>query len=300
MELTSVQRRTVEELLDVGDGRAFPPGVEPELRQLIEDGIEHCRPPPDAPLVLWKERLNQLARCEGLFHADLAGERPPFAHSPASAAGTLAHRAIEVDVALAEEIEAAAVVELASSRLGRDRQFGPYWEGLDPLDRAELCMQAVRSLEQFRASFPPIRALRRALAPVTELWLEVRFGGGWVRVRGKVDLLLNPARSGRATRVLIDLKGGLARSEHPEDMRLYALLHTLRTGVPPFRVATFFLASGEWMPEDVTESSLEHAARRVVAAARSASRRAGGGRPELSPGLHCRRCPRRQVCPDAM
>lgn len=300
MELTSVQRRTIDQLLDVGEGRAFAPDLEQELREAIERGILPALDPGMEPLVVSKERLNELDRCEGSFHATLAGEAPPFEHSAASAAGTLAHRAIEVDVAVGHEVEPRRVVELASERLGRDRRFAPYWERLDQLERAELAMQALRSLEQFRASFPPVHAFRRALAPLSELWFESRFANGRVKVRGKVDLVLNPARTGRATRVLIDLKGGRARSEHPEDMRLYALLHTLRTGVPPVRVATFFLSSGEWMLEDVTEPTLAHAAGRVVAAAGSASRRARGDPPNLVPGPHCARCPIRDRCPAAV
>ena len=294
-----MQRRTIDQLLDVGDGRSFAPDLERDLREAIEQGIEGSLDRGAQPLVLWKERLNKLDRCEGSFHADLS-ERPPFEHSAASAAGTLAHRAIEVDVAVGHEVEPDRVVELASERLGRDRRFAPYWDALDQIQRAELAMEALRSLEQFRASFPPVHAFRRALAPVSELWLESQFADGRVKVRGKVDLVLNPARTGRATRVLIDLKGGRARSEHPEDMRLYALLHTLRTGVPPVRVATFFLSSGEWMLEDVSDSTLEHAAGRVVAAAGSASRRARGGPPRLVPGPHCARCPVRDRCPAAV
>ena len=53
--------------------------------------------------------------------------------------------------------------------------------------------------------------------------------------------------------------------EHVEDMRLYALLFTLRFGVPPLRVASFFLRSGECQPEDVSEEMLVRAADRVIA-----------------------------------
>ena len=58
-----------------------------------------------------------------------------------------------------------------------------------------------------------------------------------------MDLLLNPPDPLVATRVLVDLKSGRAWPDHPEDMRLYALLYTLRYGVPPYRVATLFLGS---------------------------------------------------------
>lgn len=165
MELTSVQRRTIDELLDVGEGRTFEPDLERGLREWIEQSIAEVLDRTTETLVVSKERLNELDRCEGSFHAYLAGERPPFEHSPASAAGTLAHRAIEVDVAVGHEVEPDRVVEIAADRLGRDRTFAPYWERLDEVDRAELAMQALRSLEQFRASFPPVRALRPGPSP---------------------------------------------------------------------------------------------------------------------------------------
>jgi hypothetical protein len=296
MELTAVQRRTLADLLGPGADRAFPQGLASDLREAIDDGIAPSLPLPGPPLRLWKERLNGLGRCEGLFDADLAGERPPFVHSDASAAGTLSHKSIELDVSVPHEVDADELVDRAAEHLGADRQFALHWGGLDAIGRAELRMQALRSLEQFRASFPPLRALRRELAPVTELWLEARVGGGSVRVLGKVDLLLNRSAPGRASRVLIDLKGGRARSEHHEDMRLYALLYTLRTGVPPLRVATFLLSSGEWQPEEVTEEMLERAANRVVTAVGAAARGLSGGAPLLAPGPHCLRCPRRPNC----
>jgi hypothetical protein len=160
-------------------------------------------------------------------------------------------------------------------------------------------MLAINGLVQFRASFPPLRGLRRTLAPVSEQWLEATVAGGAVTVLGKVDLMLGPAQPRRATRILVDLKVGRARGEHPEDMRLYALLYTLRYGVPPLRVATFLLASGEWQAEEVGPEILERASDRVVQAVRAAASLATGASPELIPGPHCRRCPRREACPVA-
>ena len=49
------------------------------------------------------------------------------------------------------------------------------------------------------------------------------------------------------------------------ELASYALLLTLRFGVPPYRVASFFLESGTWQAEDVTEQTLVHAADRVIA-----------------------------------
>ncbi len=116
-------------------------------------------------------------------------------------------------------------------------------------------------------------------------------------VVGKVDLMLNRPDPARGTRILIDLKTGRAWPDHPEDMRLYALLYTLRYGVPPYRVATLFLGSGSAQAELVTEQTLDRAADRVVTAVRTAAEMSNGGRPELRPGPHCARCPRRPSCP---
>jgi hypothetical protein len=74
---------------------------------------------------------------------------------------------------------------------------------------------------------------------------------------------------------------------------------TLRFGVPPYRVASLFLDSGEWQAEEVEEEILFHAADRVVSAARAARALLGGREPDLTPGPWCAWCPRAFVCPSA-
>jgi hypothetical protein len=297
VELTDTQRRTLTWLMDPGGGASFGAGVDLRIRERLETGIRPLMPLPLGRLRLTKVRLNLLARCPGLFEAELRGERPPFAHTPASAAGTLAHKSVELDVRALDDIEPGALVALAVRHLERDRTFGPYWEGLGDADRGRLLARAQAAVNRFRRSFPPARVFRRAMAPVTELWMEARFGGGAVSVAGKADLLVNAARPGRSTRLLLDLKVGRPWSEHAEDMRLYALLLLLRTGRPPFRVATFYLMSGEWQAEDVTDQVLDRAGDRIVEAVRTASELGRGGAPELSGGPWCARCPRAPGCP---
>ena len=297
VELTDAQRRTLRWLLDPGAGVAFDAGLGGRVRHRLESAVRPLAPLPLGPLRLTKLRLNLLERCQGLFEAELRGERPPFAHSLASAAGTLAHRSVELDIASPDDIRPVDLVTHAVGSLGRDRAFGPYWDGLGPADRDRLLARALVCVNRFRQSFPPARLFRRAMAPVTELWMEARFGAGAVSVAGKADLLLNAARPGRSTRLLLDLKVGRPWSEHAEDMRLYALLLLLRSGRPPFRVATFYLMSGEWQAEDVTDQTLERACDRVVAAVRTAAHVGGGGTAELSGGPWCTRCPRALSCP---
>ena len=257
----------------------------------MEEGLRAAVVGPSYPrLWLGKHRLNEVQRCEGLFDAVLRGEGGPFEHSERTAAGSLFHAAIEVDVGTERRFDPRSVSEHAASRRSQvDRSFGRYWSGLGEFERAELIAEAGRHLSLFRDSFPP---LARRWAPQTELTIRVRLVEGAVVLSGTPDLVL-----GRSRRLAIDLKSGQAWPEHPEDMRFYALLLLLRTGVPPYRVATFFLDSGEWQAEDVTEGTLEHAADRVVGAARVATRLRSGRSPDLTPGPYCAWCPRAETCP---
>lgn len=247
-------------------------------------------PPSDLPPIwVGKRRLQEHDRCEGLLEAGLLGEGPQFEHSAGSAAGTLFHKAIEIDVATERGFDARTVCDRAVERLGSDAAFAGFWHGLDPFDRAEVLVDAGRRLTLFRDSFPP---LRRGWAPQSEFRLRYRLAGGRVVLSGAPDLVM-----GRTRRLVIDLKSGGAWPEHAEDMRFYALLIALRCGVAPYRVATFFLDSGEWQAEDVTGRVLERAADRTASTILSAWRMLGGQVPVLQPGRHCGRCPRRSACP---
>lgn len=295
--LSAIQRRTARDLIEPPARVPFRPALAGELRTSLEDGLAPFLPWRGPPLSLTKERLNLLARCEGLFEADLRGERPPFVHTRASAVGTLAHKSVEIDVRSSEEASPEEVATVAVERLRRDRRFGPYWDALEDAARSDLLGRAADTVERFRASFPPVRDYRRRLAPVSELWLETTLGHGAVVLRGKADLLVGFPRAGRATRVVIDLKTGRPSPDHAEDMRLYALLFTLRAGAPPARVATFFLSSGQWQPEEVDEAVLSRAVDRTLDAIEVAARLGAGSSPDLRPGRHCVRCPRIERCP---
>ena len=95
---------------------------------------------------------------------------------------------------------------------------------------------------------------------------------------------------------MLDFKSSGAWPEYAEDMRFYALVILLKTGVAPYRVATFFLDSGEWQAEDVTEETVEHAAGRVADAAIATIELSKGRAPTLGAGAHCEWCPRRTRC----
>jgi PD-(D/E)XK nuclease superfamily protein len=302
MQLTEPQRRTLERLIGSPSDR---PLFAADVRQRLVDRIEGAVRELELADALWigKEALNQLARCEGRFAARLLGEDPPFEHSASTAGGVLTHKAIEVDVGSRDGLDPHAIATIAAGRLSeREERFAEFWRRLSAPEQDELLMEVVRTITLFQGSFPPLRALRREMAPVTELLVKAELLGGELTLSGKIDLVLGlPDRlePGRATRLAVDLKTGGAWPEYAEDMRFYALLLTLRFGVPPYRVASLFLGSGEWQAEDVTEETLFHAADRVVAAARAGGALLRGREPVLTPGAWCSWCPRAFSCPSA-
>lgn len=301
MQLTDPQRRTLEQLIGSGERPSFPADLAQRLRDRIEGAVRGL----DMKASLWlgKERLHDHTRCEGLLQAQVQGEAPPFAHSAKTAAGVLAHRVVEVDMASRELLDPQGAAELAARRLSdREERFAEHWSTLTTAEQDESLMEAARRVTLLRGSFPPIRDLRRTLAPVSELRVRTELLGGDLVISGQIDLVLglaDPAEPMRATRLAIDFKTGDARPEHVEDNRLYALLLILRFGVPPYRVASYFLEAGTWQAEDVSEAVLVHAADRVVSAARVASALQNGRDPTLTPGPWCSWCPRARTCPMA-
>src|SRR3990172_6971961 len=300
MELTEPQRRTLDQLIGT-ERPVFPADLPQRLRDRIEEAVRGL----DLTDVLWlgKERLNDLEKCEGMFWSKLSGEAPPFAHNRATAVGVVQHRAIEVVVGARESLDPHSAALMAATRVAdREERFAEYWRELSGPEQDDLLMEVARRTALFEGSFPPLRELRRDLSPLPELSMKAELLGGALVVSGKVDLGLGRPDSTqpmRAQRLLIDLKTGSAYPEHAEDNRAYALLHTLRFGVPPYRVASFFLEGVTWQAEDVHEELLFHAADRVIATARAGASLRAGRDPLLTPRRWCGWCPRADVCPAA-
>ncbi|HZP89952.1 MAG TPA: PD-(D/E)XK nuclease family protein [Actinomycetota bacterium] len=300
VELTPAQRRTLEGLIGAGERPVFSHDLAQRLRDRIEEAVRTAEP--ERSMWVGKSLLNDLQRCPGLFDAVRSGEREPFAFSSRFAAGRLAHKAIELEVAGREDRDPHALASAAVERLGEDEAFSAFWGELDDLRRDETLMEAAKTLELFRSTMPPLRRMRRELSPSTEWNVRVELLGGALVLSGTMDLVIGaaaPAEPGRATRLVIDLKTGKAWPEHAEDMRFYALLLTLRFGTPPYRVATLYLDSGEWQAEDVDLRMLERAAERIIEAVRTASAADRGHPRPVRPGPYCTWCPRAATCPSS-
>jgi PD-(D/E)XK nuclease superfamily len=297
--LTPTQDRAMTELFGTGQARpSFDRELGPWLRAELEARLVPVAASLEAgrTLSLNKGTLGRVHTCEGLWVAE---QQTAFAWSAAVARGIVAHKAVELCVHLRDVPSPLDLVDLAIERIieaGGD--WGPRDWLLDApaAELAELRGSAADWVVKFQDTFPP---LRRSWRPRLESSLTVELGQGAIVLRGKVDLALGRADGTVAKVVIIDFKTGRANRMHIDDLRFYALLETIRVGVPPFRLATFSLDSGTWQAEDVDPDILTATVRRVAAgAAKLAELGADNPRPPvLAPGPACRWCPAVRTCP---
>ena len=163
------------------------------------------------------------------------------------------------------------------------------------LELAELRAFANEAVVKFLECWPPLPA---KWVPRTETGLGADLCGGRIVLRGKVDLALGIARGDEARVLIVDLKTGRGQPRHLDDLRFYALVQTLRVGVPPFRVASYYLDTATFHAEDMTPELLDIAAGRTVDAVTKMARLADAGAvAALTPGPTCRWCRLAPDCP---
>ncbi len=294
---TPTQQRVTEELLDRGGPRPeFPPDLAPRLRATLEAELAPLAARvADESLFVGKRVLHEVHQCE---RHHLASGAAGFQWTAATARGAVAHKALELAVYASPKPAPAELVDGAVERL-REDEFGPaeFLRHASPLELAELRAGATDVVTKFEDGFPPLRVRWR---PRLESSLRLDLCAGKIVVQGKVDLALGQAQGTQARVLLVDLKTGRPAAVHADDLRLYALLETMRVGVPPFRLASYYLDSGTWHAEDVTEDVLIAAARRLVdGVAKVVELRFEGRAPTLAPGPVCRYCPARHECEGA-
>lgn len=298
-QLNPVQRRVLEGLLAVG--RPRPPGdrtVAQRCRaRLVERTAEAAAlVPADARgLYLSKGRLDALS-CDGRF---VDQQDRSFAYSPAILRGTLAHAGIEIDIAGARARTPQEVLEQAWRRLTADDRAARYAAGLPPAEADGLRADALRTVVEFRDQFPPLPS---AWHPRTEPALRARLHGGRVVLLGRPDLMIGRPTPDYRRMLVVDLKTGARHPQrHRGDLALYALLATVKYGVAPFRVATYYLDEGDWDAVDVDDALLEAAVAEVAAKAQRAASLTYARPPEralqLAPGPACAWCARAGACP---
>ena len=244
----------------------------------------------DESIFISKHRLTSVLGCEVQhLHDD------EFAWSPAIAGGQVAHRAVQLMVNWRGDPVPADVVDEALARLADDdTSIGDWIEGLSEADLADLRGFAVDKLIKFQECFPP---LDRRAAPTVESSVRWPLDGPIV-LSGKVDLTLGRPAGAESRKVIIDLKTGWVSPKHREDLRFYALVETLRTQIPPRKLASFYLDAGEPVVEDVTENApCSPRSRRMLDGVHAEIElRFEDRQPVKRPGVSCRWCPLSADC----
>ena len=276
------------------------PSFRDDLREHLRHELEEALAPlltdvKDPPLFVSKRDLAMIHGCEARF---LAEQDVDFAWTPAMARGSVAHKAIELSVTWRGTPTPLDLVEGAMARLEHDEwSLGLYLRALAEAERADLVGQANDFVATFLESFPP---LKRPWRPVAESRVRAELCEGSVALSGRVDLSLGHPEGNVAGKVLFDLKTGRSLPGHREDLRFYALLETLRCGVPPRLLVNYYLEAGDAHNESVSEDTLWTAAQRIVDAVDKIVALTGPGpRPAVtSPSGGCRWCPALPSCDD--
>lgn len=240
---------------------------------------------------LWvsKSRLSAVHGCEAKYLAP-----DDFAWNPATAAGFVAHKAIELLQYWRGEASPLAAVDEALARLADQADNrGAYIAGLRDAEWAELRGRAVERTTKFMQDFPPLPSTAQPVFEAAAKWQPV----GTIEFSGKADLVVGKP-AGRESRLLIvDLKSGGRSLHHRDDLRFYALLQTLRHSVPPRRLVTYYLDYADADAEDVTTGVLQAALERALAGIERHIELTVEGRPAVKrPGFACRWCPLRADC----
>lgn len=288
----------------VFDGLLTPPVVRPvapsglaeDLRAILAPyAAEVAKLWPEPSLRIGKSQITSITRCEGTSLASRNAGFPDTIPIPV-AVGQVVHKSVQMlwthpGRTLPEYVRAGI-----SGAAAESDSFAALWDGADMAVQSDVIARSVSRLASFADTFPP---LLDEWAPRFEEPVSARVGA--LVLVGRPDFMLGrPRPDGSRTMVVCDIKSGELGEDHRFEALLYALLLTLRHGVPPWRSTVLSLASGDWTDPDFTAEDLHTTAERAGAAAAACAAVWSDARtPTLSPGPWCRWCPARATCPSA-
>lgn len=291
--LNPMQQAVVDTLGRSPDWTPLPRDVVESVRSYLHDQLADIAPRFSSDDSLWvsKQRLNTIHGCE----AHHLATKDTFEWTPLTARGTVLHKAVELGVHWKGESTPADVVDEAIARLAdSNNNVADFLVAMTPGDRAQLRSYAVDLYTRFEECFPP---LKPAWRPVSESSARYELFAGAVVLATKADLTLGVADQ----KVIIDVKSGGIHAAHREDLRFYALVEALRSGMAPRRLASYSIAAARADVEDVSEGVLQAAVRRVVAGVRNiVAVELDKREPTKRPAAHCRWCPLNESCAEGM
>ena len=293
--LTPAQQEVLDLLGAAPEDRpSFAPTLKSTLRADLEDALSDLSSEisADSPMFVNKHDLAMVHGCELRY---LTEKETPFEWSPPLARGTIAHKAIELSMHQRRRPIPLELVDEAMDRLERSDDSISLWlTTCSETDRAEVRAFANERVATFLECFPPMKP---SWSPVTEARMRLELLDHRIVISGRSDLTLGRADGLVAGKVIIDFKTGSISPTHREDLRLYALLETMRVGTPPRLAASYYLDAGTAHAEAITEDVLHSAVARTADGIRKLHELAIGTRaPVVRPSWGCRWCPARSNC----
>jgi hypothetical protein len=272
-----------------GQGTTRPlvdPGLAGGLRDWLEDGLAEVAAAglPEAPVRVTKEALTGALTCEAHLVARRAAPRTVTVEL---ARGSLVDALFRQWVTTGQ-MEDPWADGLAAVGVGGDPDgIAAFVHDLPEDRRQRLADEIAEHAAGIAARWPVPNPM---WLPRTQERLVVPLVGGRVVMSGVVDLAFGGPAGERASVCVVEIKSGRRRIEHRGDLHFYALLETLRSGAPPFRIATYYTGTGELDVEPVTDDVLVGGLQRVLAGAVRLCRLAGGTEPGRRPNGLCAWC----------
>ena len=297
-KLNVSQKRIFEELLNVAGER---PTASANIGEILRDRIDAGTRAavgawPETTFFLSKSLHSGLGNCEGQVLADYQQrEQSRDRKLPLPAAvGIVAHRAIQISHTHADEaFSPDQLARLALEGSLEEEGFNAFWSQAAANTQSDVLTRAVSATLGFLDTFPP---LANAWAPRFEESVSAKAGG--VRLAARMDLVLGrPKPDGRQTMLLADIKTSDIRENHFDEAMFYALIASIRHGVPPYRSTVISVSSGEWTDPDVTTDRMLSVADDVVERVNAGVAVLTEQRsPKLSPSFACSWCSARSTC----
>lgn len=293
--LNPAQQEVIKLLGKSAGGAPWDPAVAEDLRdELAEATDELVERVGKDTLWISKHGLSGLHGCETHYMSSEGS----FAWTVQNVRGSIAHKAIELSIHWDGEAPPLTLVREAIARTANsDKSAGRFLQGLTEAELAELRGECTDLVSKFGESFPQLKA---AWWPVTESRSQYDLAEGRIVLSGKVDLTLGRTQGIEPNKVIIDLKSGRRHKNHVDDLRFYALLETLKLGVPPRLVASYYLDEARAQKEEVTEGVLRAALARTIDGIHKAVELREGRPPNVQPGPPCRWCPVSPDCPSGL
>ena len=255
-------RDEVLALLRDGSGRRprFDPGLSGGLRAWLEDGaseLASVRGDDAAPLYLGPRLL--WGTSAAAVHPASAGAADPV---PPELVTSCLIRALFRQLVTTGRWGDPLADALDALRVEPDRLALVTWidEMSDPA-RAALSATLVPHVAHLRNLTPRFAT---SWLPRTNDRVAIPLAGGRVVLSGVFDLLVGAPVPGTATLCALGLTTGGRWAQARTALHYLALLETLRSGTPPFRVALLHSAFGRYGVEDVIEEHLRAIVSHVV------------------------------------